>query len=63
MPATFTHMSNMYEICLWLSDNPNILQMANQVYAMKNMPLQNSDNAQMVLPTQQTAQVDDKVLL
>lgn len=62
MPAIFTHMNNMYEICLWLSDNPNILQMANQVYAMKNMPLQNSDNVQMVLPTPQMAQVDDKVL-
>ena len=56
-------MNNIFEICVWLSNNSHVLQMANQLCAMKNMSSQNFGNAtssttsnatsstSMVLPT------------
>ncbi|PKY54524.1 hypothetical protein RhiirA4_426837 [Rhizophagus irregularis] len=35
---------NMFEICIWLSNNPHILQVANQLCAMRNMSPQSFDN-------------------
>ncbi|CAB4381736.1 unnamed protein product [Rhizophagus irregularis] len=34
----------MFEICIWLSNNPHILQVANQLCAMRNMSPQSFDN-------------------
>ncbi|POG58287.1 hypothetical protein GLOIN_2v1790601 [Rhizophagus irregularis DAOM 181602=DAOM 197198] len=43
-PVALNNIGNMFEICIWLSNNPHILQVANQLCAMRNMSPQSFDN-------------------
>ncbi|CAB4375503.1 unnamed protein product [Rhizophagus irregularis] len=43
-PVALNNIGNMFEIDIWLSNNPHILQVANQLCAMRNMSPQSFDN-------------------
>ncbi|CAB5389650.1 unnamed protein product [Rhizophagus irregularis] len=67
-PVALNNIGNMFEIDIWLSNNPHILQVANQLCAMRNMSPQSFDNeitsktlTVLTASSVPTPQSDDKI--
>jgi hypothetical protein len=43
MPAAFSEMGDMHEICSWIADHPVILEKANEIFKLKNIKINDID--------------------